>query len=305
MDKDTKLIDLANEPYFEDIFDFVFLPNADGWQEYVLQMNIEQASKAWYFDALNVYQELVRLNKEGYIKKIYLNNDNKDPRAMYFKNDKSDKIAILTPGGAYANVCSFIEGVPVAIELYKRGFNVFILHYRVGVKLPAPLDDVASLYRYIMKNYPELNINETLLLGCSAGGHLAGMYGTKEVGYKSYNLPKPKYICLVYPVVSMNDEYTHDFSRLIALGENPSQELKDKYSLEKQIDSDYPMTYLWQGDEDAEVKVENSKILNEALNKAKVPHLYHLIAHGKHAVGLGINTPAEPWFKEMLNYFKL
>ena len=272
INEETKLFELKNEPYFEDLFDYVFFSWLEDWQKYVLKMSVKQAGIAWHYDSLYVYKELIRLNKEGLIDKISLDKKNRDPRALFLKNNSSNRFAILTPGGAYANVCSFVEGVPIALELYKRGFNVFICHYRVNIKLPAQLDDLATLYRYIQANYPNLDMNNSLLLGCSAGGHLAGIYATKEVGYKSYNLPKPKYLCLVYPVVTMN-EYGHEMTRLIALGDNPSKELIDKYSIEKHIDSDYPITYLWQGEKDAEVRIENSKLLNDALNKAKVHHL--------------------------------
>ena len=49
---------------------------------------------------------------------------------------------------------------------------------------------------------------------------------------------------LVYPVVTMQPGLGHDGSRRNLLGENPSQELIDKYSSDEQVTDQTPPTFL-------------------------------------------------------------
>ncbi len=37
------------------------------------------------------------------------------------------------------------------------------------------------------------------LLGYSSGGHLAGLFGSEEYGYRNYGVPKPGALLLGYP----------------------------------------------------------------------------------------------------------
>lgn len=48
--------------------------------------------------------------------------------------------------------------------------------------MPNPIEDVARAMKYIIENYSELYISDYLLMGFSAGGHLAGIWATKQ-GY--------------------------------------------------------------------------------------------------------------------------
>ena len=66
-------------------------------------------------------------------------------------------------------------------------------------------------------------------MGASAGGHLAASLATLYSGDKT----RPDFQILFYPVISMQKGVTHGGSRKNLIGENPSQELEQKYSLER------------------------------------------------------------------------
>ena len=63
----------------------------------------------------------------------------------YIINDGKKHAVIICPGGAYRFVASFVEGMPYARWLNKRGYSAFVVHYACGKNAgyPAPQRDVA------------------------------------------------------------------------------------------------------------------------------------------------------------------
>ena len=88
-------------------------------------------------------------------------------QVLEYRKRESNKVAIIIPGGGYSNVCSFSEGWPIAQELFERGYNCFVLYYRVfpNAYMPNPIEDVARLVKRIKENYPDLDLNGYLMLG--------------------------------------------------------------------------------------------------------------------------------------------
>ena len=84
---------------------------------------------------------------------------------------------IVVPGGGYGMV-SKREGEPVAHAFLAKGFQVFILTYRVGeeVRYPEQLCEIAAAVDYVKKHADEFSVNpqEVFAVGFSAGGHLVG-----------------------------------------------------------------------------------------------------------------------------------
>lgn len=214
--------------------------------------------------------------------------------------------ALLCPGGGYACVMSSIEGIPYAKALNEQGYTAFVLRYRVRQKgrFPAPMLDIARAVQHIADNAEKYHVQMEgySVWGSSAGGHLAGCFGTKTLGYEKYHLPRPSALVLCYPVVTMG-EATHAGSCMNLLGEQPSAKLVERTSLERQITSSYPPTYLWNSAEDAEVAPTNSQMLDDALCAANVHHQYHCYDTGKHGCGLAQGTPCEGWFAEALAFW--
>ena len=75
----------------------------------------------------------------------------KEPTGLFFFRGKPGApFAIVCPGGGFAYVGSLHEGFPHALELSKKGYNTFVLKYRVGDRLRAT-EDLAAAISYIFK----------------------------------------------------------------------------------------------------------------------------------------------------------
>lgn len=179
--------------------------------------------------------------------------------------------AVLVPGGGYAMVSSFIEGVPIAKKLNEMGISAFIVYYRVRKKalFPAPVDDLAAAVKTIFSRAEEycLDTNNYSIWGGSAGGHLAAAFGTEHIGYAKYHLPKPGALMLAYPVITMGRDKTHMGSHDNFLGKNATKEMESLTSVEQHITSAYPKTYIWCSDDDNVVDPDNTRDMVTALKK--------------------------------------
>lgn len=225
----------------------------------------------------------------------------------YLVNDNTPHpFAIICPGGAYHMICDFREGEPFAHFLNSKGISAFVLSYHVNKKahFPAPIDDLAMAVKEILSRADELNLETEnySIWGSSAGGHLACCFSLPEIGYARYHLPKPKALVLIYPVITMGKN-THRVSKGHFLGHKPSIEDIDKYSIEKHITDDFPMTFVWCGDCDHSVKPVNSGMLVKQLEKHAIKHEFHLYPNVGHGVGLGKGTSADNWIDDAVRFW--
>ena len=223
------------------------------------------------------------------------------------RDGKKHPAAILIPGGAYRAVCSFIEGVPIARKLNERGISAVILYYRVRRKAsyPAPMDDLARAVRECLEKADELGLDmdSYSVWGASAGGHLAGSFGTENMGYIKYGLPKPSALILEYPVISMMPGLTHGVTHDNLLGKNATREMEELSSIEKHVTKNYPPTYVWCGDCDETVPPENTRIMAEQLEKTGVRNLCDVFPGVGHGVGPGTGTSAEGWIDTAVSFW--
>jgi acetyl esterase/lipase len=101
--------------------------------------------------------------------------------------ENGDRVLLNVHGGGFvsgARTASLIESIPIAsIEKVK----VISIDYRMGPesKFPAASEDVAAVYREVLKEYKPQHIG---LYGCSAGGMLTGM---SVAWFERHNLPNP------------------------------------------------------------------------------------------------------------------
>ena len=222
------------------------------------------------------------------------------------KDGKKHPFALICPGGGYNMVCSFVEGRPYAQELNKRGYSAFVVHYRCKAKgrFPAPQEDVARALNYVLEHAEEWKLEKEgySLWGASAGGHLAASMGTKTMGFAKYGLPNPAVIILSYPVVTMGDR-THPGSRENLLGEDITKAQIEFTSIENQITSEYPPTFVWYGDADSVVDPVNSKMLAEVLQKNNIPYKVQEYKGVDHGVGLGEGLACEGWLDEAVSFW--
>lgn len=105
----------------------------------------------------------------------------------------------------------------------------------------------------------------------------------------------PNYMILVSPVINL-DKYAHAGSRKNLLGANPSKELVDSYSLERQVNPATPPAFLVHATNDKAVPVQNSLLVYQALVEKGVSASLPVFPQGGHAMAL-CNNPgsAEQW----------
>lgn len=223
------------------------------------------------------------------------------------RDGKRHPLAVVCPGGGYFLVCSFIEGVPIARKLNEFGISVVIVYYRTKKKAryPAPQDDLARAVREILARADEymLDTDRYSVWGASAGGHLVASFGTPNMGYPRYGLPKPGALVLTYPVISMQKELTHMGSHDNLLGKHAITALEHFASVDEHVTEAYPPTYLWCGDADRTVPPENTRRMAKALEEAGVPYCCEIFPGVDHGVGPGTGTPAEGWIGHAVDFW--
>lgn len=224
-------------------------------------------------------------------------------KRFLINDGKTHPFAVICPGGGYGMCCSFVEGVPYARKLNKLGYHAFVVYYRTREKAryPAPQEDLARAIREIFDHAEEwmLDARGYSLWGSSAGGHLAASLMLER---EKYALPCPSALILSYPVVTMG-ELTHPGSRDNLLGKEPAAQDVDRLSVERQIISDYPPTYLWCGTADRTVDPKNSRMMAEALRKQGVPYQFEEFEGVDHGVGLGEGLACESWFGNAVRFW--
>lgn len=212
-------------------------------------------------------------------------------------DDKVRPCLFLIPGGGYCMVCN-VEGEPVADVFNEMGMNVIVLTYTTDITMSIPLKmqplmDASRAIRYIRKNCDRFKIDpdKITVMGFSAGGHLSASlsvhYGDVEdvnLEYNKYS-NKPNGTILGYPVIT-SGEKTHEGSIISLVGNNPSDEELNYFSLEKHVTKDTPPCFCWQTVEDDCVPIENSMLYTNALQENGVPHAFYAFPHGRHGLSV-------------------
>lgn len=229
---------------------------------------------------------------------------------------------IICPGGGYEGVCFSGEGTPVLRFMEAKGYQGFILKYRVSPeRYPKPQEDLALAIRYVRCHAKEYGIDENnvLVIGASAGGHLcaleaamhekAARLAEEELEkiaperVKQYTgiSAKPNKICLSYPVISFETE-PHEGSVQALTGGN--EELRKALSVENLITKDYPPTFVWTCADDDCVPPSNAINMGKALNTAGVPCEMHVYPSGGHGCGLAYSKEAYDWSRAMTEFME-
>lgn len=225
--------------------------------------------------------------------------------------DNKDLAFLVIPGGGYAGVAINHEGHDVANRLNDLGYNAYVLEYRLPKaetmkdKRFGPLQDAQYALRTVRKENPGKRV---VVLGFSAGGHLAGSLSTlynrpQTAELKDTNL-RPDFSVLCYPVISMDDAITHKGSKNNLIGPDFKAEDIELFSLEKQVDENSQPTFLMSAKDDKGVPIENSYRYQEALKKNKVENMIFTYEEGGHGFGLVNKTDARDWFDAMIQWIE-
>ena len=208
----------------------------------------------------------------------------------------SRPLVLICPGGAYAYT-SPREGEVFAMQFLAMGYHAAVLKYSCAPAVfPTSLTELASAMILIRQHAQEWHVDpdKIIVLGCSAGGHLAASLATLwdedflaealKLEKADHKLLKPDGLILCYPVIT-SGEFAHRGSFENLLGER-EKELSDELSLETRVSEKVPPVFIWHTYTDGAVPVENSLLFINALRKAGVSTEFHMYPCGGHGLGL-------------------
>lgn len=228
-----------------------------------------------------------------------------NPSITVYRPAKPNGMAIIMcPGGGYARLAMNHEGHDMAAWFMAQGITYAVLKYRMpNEHYEVPLSDAEQAIRLMSKHAKEWNINPNRIgiMGASAGGHLAASLATL---YGS-DATRPDFQILFYPVISMLKGVTHGGSRRNLLGENPSTELEQKYSLERQVSPKTPQAFIMLSADDGAVPPINGIGYFLSLREQKVPATLHVYPTGGHGWGFRDNfTYKRQWTDELEKWLR-
>jgi acetyl esterase/lipase len=194
---------------------------------------------------------------------------------FFFRGNPDAPFAIVCPGGGFSYVGSLHEGFPLALEINKKGYNAFVIRYRIGNGQLAT-EDLASAISYIFRNTKLLGVNSInySVWGGSAGARMAGDIAKEGVSaYGGDRLPKPVTAVLAY---TGHSTYSSDFApSFITVAAN---------------------------DGIANVNTVEKRVAN--LRNAGVEVEYKRYETAGHGFGLGTGTDAEGWLDLAVQFWK-
>ena len=210
------------------------------------------------------------------------------------------------------------EGALIGKWFQEHGVAAFVLKYRLpanGYRHPVPLLDAQRAMRLVRTKASEWNVNpaQVGVMGFSAGGHLASTLATHfDSGSPAAPDPvdragcRPDFALLIYPVVTMKNDFTHRGSRGNLLGPDPDPALIENLSNELQVTAQTPPTLFVHARDDRAVPIENSLQMLAALKKAGVPAELHEYPAGGHGFGYTGKPDAIPahWLDRVGEWLK-
>ena len=283
LNKDSTIKELLTYPSIKEFSKFI-LPLEHGYNPNSKLKDIDYLLP--YHNNIDINTTLNSINyiidkSEKIFYKIYTDKEIKEDKSkentgiFFFKGNKNAPFAVINAGGGFSYVGSIHEGFPYAMELNKRGYNAFVLQYRVGDGYIAT-QDLARAISFIIenKNLFEIDVNNYSLWGSSAGARMVAAIGSRGLtffGEKNY--PKPNTIVMLY--TSLANFTLNDPPTFMAVGE------RDRIANPRVVENRFNEM------KEAGLKVEFNKYKN--------------VGHG---FGLGIGTSAENWIDSAIKFWE-
>ena len=189
---------------------------------------------------------------------------------FFFRGDPGAPFAIISPGGGFSYVGSLHEGFPYAQELSNRGYNAFVLNYRVGGEDIAT-EDLSAAISYIVENAEELEVSveDYSVWGSSAGARMAANAGS----FKKDGFIAPNTIVMAY-------------------------------TAHQNFSENDPPTFVTASKSDRIVNVDAVKNRVANLRNAGIDVEYLQFDNVGHGFGLGTGTDAEGWIDEAISFWE-
>lgn len=199
----------------------------------------------------------------------------KNTGLFFIRGNRDAPFAIVCPGGGFSYVGSLHEGIPLALEISKKGYNAFVIRYRIGSELSAT-EDLATAIAFIFRNSEMLGVSTKYysVWGGSAGARMAGDIALNGVSaYGGGNLPKPATAVIAYTGQS---SYSSDFSPAFII--------------------------VAANDGIADVNTVDRRVEN--LRNAGVDVAYRRYQTAGHGFGLGTGTDADGWLDLAVQFWQ-
>ena len=216
----------------------------------------------------------------------------KDDRAeitVYLPDAKkaTGRAVVCCPGGGYTHLAMDHEGHQWATFFNSQGIALIVVKYRMPHGNPMiPISDAEQAMKTVRHNAVNWHIDRTNvgIMGFSAGGHLASTIATHSKGDAA-----PNFQILFYPVITMDQSFTHKGSHDNLLGTNHSKKelkkLEFEYSNDLQVNRTTPRAFLALSDDDKAVPAANGFNYYHQLYKHDVPASIHIYPTGGHGWG--------------------
>ncbi|MCB9316443.1 MAG: alpha/beta hydrolase [Lewinellaceae bacterium] len=247
----------------------------------------------------------------------FINNTTIPTLTTFVPEHPNGKAVIICPGGGYRGVAFDKEGILVAQALVADSITAIVLKYRTPNdsfnldKSLAPLQDAQQAIRFVRRHalMDGIDPHKIGIMGFSAGGHLAA---TAANWYQTPADPtnrdtttslRPDFVILIYPVINLGP-YAHMGSRINLLGENPTPEKVQEFSIETRVTPDSPPAFLVHAGDDKAVPVANSLVYYTACLENNVPVEMHLYPKGGHGFGMYNKTTEDDWMGRLRNWLK-
>ncbi len=248
---------------------------------------------------VNISQEIEidKLSQE----EIYLMAENASYGSLLLFNTNKDyqKAIIMCPGGGLDKINMSHEGVDFIHWMNEQNMVYGIVKYHLpNENKIATLNDSLLAIKYIRDNYP--SIKKVGIMGASIGGYLAAyaaIYG------ESYD--KVDFQILLYPVINMQNNWTHGKSRDRLFGKVLNENEQTERSLELQVNQSTPSTFIVDAADDPIVSPMNSILYCEYLMSNKIPVSFHLYPSGGHSFGFKDFDFKNEWLNELKRWLDL
>ena len=146
-------------------------------------------------------------------------------------------------------------------------------------------------FAFIRKNISRyhLDTKEIYVLGCSAGGHLAGCLATVSKNeiqlLKQLSLTKKDIkingLILCYPVITFKD-FAHQRSKMNLIGNDNN--LSQLLSLDNRVNKDTSRTFIFHTYNNQSVLLENTLLFCQALKTYNIALELHIYCDGVHGL---------------------
>ena len=230
------------------------------------------------------------IDKVGKMRIAYVD----EPSITVYKapKDRSNGTSVIIfPGGGYNILAWTHEGTEIAEWLNSLGVSAFVLKYRVPRRDPEkphtlPLQDAQRAIRIVRSRSKEWGIDpgRIVVLGFSAGGHLAVMSGT-HYGDKTYERiddvddlsSRPDFLIPIYPAYLGDRKNRDQLSGLVDINKNT------------------PPMFIAITHDDSD-RAYYSALLYAALKKSGVVGELHIYSKGGHGYGMRKSKdPVHTW----------